>query len=430
MRKLYSILTLFILLASASASARIPERAAAILQQRAALAQTPRDIPSAPIASAPISGKLDNLAFNAAEIWYMGPYEAEDLFGDVTTIGSYFLILSTGGIDNHGELRDKEGTLVSIMFYADLPESSTVEIPVGEYTPGEWLEENVGQFDCVFSSVSIVTTDAAGEPSTEELMISDGEFSIAKAGSEYKFTLDLVAVDDDEQAYALKGSYTCVPQTRNADPSRCDLLPAGDYKLEIPSMRSSYNSKTKLLTINFYGTPMSGADRPGAATFPDGAGHFFSTLLCIPSYPADVAGTHECAPITGPYVDGAMMSGLWVYNNGIGYSDGTYLAVYDDRLNASYAFASQGSITITPGEDKAYRFDIDITSPEGAKVTGSWYGLLNGTPMGTDAIPTIGTDAADAPVEYFNLQGIRIDSPRAGELVVRRCGSQCSKVIF
>lgn len=38
--------------------------------------------------------------------------------------------------------------------------------------------------------------------------------------------------------------------------------------------------------------------------------------------------------------------------------------------------------------------------------------------------------AADAPVEYFNLQGMRISNPAAGALVIRRCGSKAGKVIF
>ncbi len=37
---------------------------------------------------------------------------------------------------------------------------------------------------------------------------------------------------------------------------------------------------------------------------------------------------------------------------------------------------------------------------------------------------------SNAPVEYFNLQGQRIDSPAAGQIVIRRQGTAASKVIL
>lgn len=37
---------------------------------------------------------------------------------------------------------------------------------------------------------------------------------------------------------------------------------------------------------------------------------------------------------------------------------------------------------------------------------------------------------ADAPVEYFNLQGMRVVNPSKGSLVIRRQGTKVAKVIF
>ncbi|MCM1077038.1 MAG: hypothetical protein NC411_06735 [Bacteroides sp.] len=49
----------------------------------------------------------------------------------------------------------------------------------------------------------------------------------------------------------------------------------------------------------------------------------------------------------------------------------------------------------------------------------------------TSAIDSIVTDAVEenAPVEYFNLQGIRVNEPAAGQIVIRRQGSKVSKVV-
>lgn len=41
---------------------------------------------------------------------------------------------------------------------------------------------------------------------------------------------------------------------------------------------------------------------------------------------------------------------------------------------------------------------------------------------------TVGTDA-NAPVEYYNLQGIRLDAPAAGQIVIRRQGASASRVL-
>ncbi len=40
------------------------------------------------------------------------------------------------------------------------------------------------------------------------------------------------------------------------------------------------------------------------------------------------------------------------------------------------------------------------------------------------------TGEAYAPAEYFNLQGIRVANPRAGELVIERRGSKVTKTII
>ena len=46
-------------------------------------------------------------------------------------------------------------------------------------------------------------------------------------------------------------------------------------------------------------------------------------------------------------------------------------------------------------------------------------------------IDSIVTDSADenAPVEYYNLQGIRLSEPVAGQIVIRRQGSKVSKIV-
>ena len=48
----------------------------------------------------------------------------------------------------------------------------------------------------------------------------------------------------------------------------------------------------------------------------------------------------------------------------------------------------------------------------------------------TGAVGSIAVDNVNnAPVEYFNLQGQRVDNPAAGQLVVKRQGSKVEKVL-
>lgn len=47
-----------------------------------------------------------------------------------------------------------------------------------------------------------------------------------------------------------------------------------------------------------------------------------------------------------------------------------------------------------------------------------------------NTVNNIETDNSEAPVEYFNLQGVRIDTPTPGTLVIRRQGTNVDKVIL
>lgn len=46
------------------------------------------------------------------------------------------------------------------------------------------------------------------------------------------------------------------------------------------------------------------------------------------------------------------------------------------------------------------------------------------------AISNVAADNVSAPVQYFNLQGIRVASPEAGQLLIRRQGSESKKIVF
>ncbi|MCM1406168.1 MAG: hypothetical protein NC210_07085, partial [[Clostridium] fimetarium] len=52
------------------------------------------------------------------------------------------------------------------------------------------------------------------------------------------------------------------------------------------------------------------------------------------------------------------------------------------------------------------------------------------SPRAGDAVEEIAGDDSDAPAEYYNLQGIRVAHPRAGELVIERRGEKVTKRVI
>ncbi|MDE7426896.1 MAG: hypothetical protein K2M79_03760 [Muribaculaceae bacterium] len=46
------------------------------------------------------------------------------------------------------------------------------------------------------------------------------------------------------------------------------------------------------------------------------------------------------------------------------------------------------------------------------------------------SVSDVAVDASDAPVEYFNLQGIRVNRPSAGQILLRRQGTEVRKLII
>lgn len=46
------------------------------------------------------------------------------------------------------------------------------------------------------------------------------------------------------------------------------------------------------------------------------------------------------------------------------------------------------------------------------------------------AITTVASEAADAPAEYFTIQGVRVANPTPGQLLIRRQGTSVSKILF
>ncbi len=75
-----------------------------------------------------------------------------------------------------------------------------------------------------------------------------------------------------------------------------------------------------------------------------------------------------------------------------------------------------------------YNFIIDVAAEDRTKMTGSWRGKLDGTPMpGENGIEDVVADQ-ELPAEYFNLQGVRIAQPTSGIYIMRK-GNAVTKIV-
>ncbi|MCM1519649.1 MAG: hypothetical protein NC098_02565 [Lachnoclostridium sp.] len=121
----------------------------------------------------------------------------------------------------------------------------------------------------------------------------------------------------------------------------------------------------------------------------------------------------------------------YVYNNSLrNYRMACY--GYDHENEDFLEIVEAGAmIKNTAGtHSDAYKYDLPI-----ARIAYSW----DDTPAkeeeeeeeggGTTSIDQVSVNG-DAAVEYFNLQGMKIDRPAAGQVVIRRAGNTTSKVII
>lgn len=94
-----------------------------------------------------------------------------------------------------------------------------------------------------------------------------------------------------------------------------------------------------------------------------------------------------------------------------------------EQIKANHYNSTMGDQTITIPMP-LFGFDIDNVGKmwnNSQAMTISWKG---------NGVSDIAGDNADCPVEYYNLQGVRVDNPATGNLYIRRQGTDVRKVVF
>ncbi len=143
------------------------------------------------------------------------------------------------------------------------------------------------------------------------------------------------------------------------------------------------------------------------------------------------------------YIDASDPEHVWIPLQEMGFSAGNWgafsISCFNGLMIASEVFTieelieyeclfgkfADGKITF-PDDENYYLQPAFANYLEGLPANGNTHNKFLVTIPSTSSVGEIGINE-EAPVEYFNLQGIKIDNPSAG-IYIRRQGSATSKV--
>lgn len=233
---------------------------------------------------------------------------------------------------------------------------------------------------------------------------SNRELTLAtpEANTAYSFTWDLsipaslplgkyslgLAYSDEQYLYILDGANTTI--TVEEDPT---------------------NGVAKVESIYFVGSPSRGTSPTHPAEI-DFAGQININLSCT----------------TGPWSE--RVAGVF-YNNSTGNLAGQ-TTIVPIQLQTGEKGTASVKVDATYSQDmKAGVIYQCVPYANGRgeiQSAKSFYVRFTGDLSGVENITTDNDD--NAPAEYYNLQGMRIDNPAPGQMLIRRCGNKISKIIY
>ncbi|MBD5258076.1 MAG: hypothetical protein HDS52_05255 [Barnesiella sp.] len=122
-----------------------------------------------------------------------------------------------------------------------------------------------------------------------------------------------------------------------------------------------------------------------------------------------------------------------------GSEDGVYYyASLSSNFDDPSECPAENRITVTEeGENTTVSFPLRSMLFVASTSGSAWYTCTKApssitfkTPSDSNGIEGVAIDNNDAPVEYFNLQGVRVENPAAGQLLIKRQGSEVSKTVI
>lgn len=442
MKKLYLSLALSAILgATFPANATNIQDAQAQLEHKLAttqpLARIKLPSPSQVFPVTSRSGEQPATDLNAdrMEFWYYG-----DLLGNGTNV--YYLFLSN--MEMFKGNPTAEGQMLRILLIAgedQNPESPT--LPAGTFTcttdetpetlvAGTFFAEDSNYLDVFYNP----DNPASKELYAYNFNITAGSLSISKDNdSMYDINAVLngeIVNNNDEVIYESPINASYKGESHYFDHNAYTPLGA-DMNVENVSL-SGRVSTGGGWSLAFYNLPL---DEDG---FIIGAGE----LMNVELYTED-AEKFTASQLIGEYTGldmfnsqpsewpGHFVQGVWYDFYGTYMAIGTNLSTYNDMGDVVLTgLAESGTIKVTGTNDPdVLNVDINVTTKEGNKVTCNWQGRVPDFVEGCEATAGINDimDNDNTPVKYYNLQGVMIDTPEPGSVVIRVQGSKAQKII-
>lgn len=348
---------------------------------------------------------------------------------------------------------------------------------------GMWYDLNV--------TPSLVTSDSGiWSPATDELANTCITFDFGEeTGDDVKCVVTSVPYHPYQMTISDSGSFKSIVKNfeegRTEDmstiefgktPSRSSnvwsayvdltpLLPYGEKRMLVGALYR--DGQTEPLNI-FWSGATANESLPADLTVVSGKGNFYDVL-----FPSIYSGTSPRYFTVDVYKSESVPGWVWLknpYKNSqcpyyeysheiVSPGEDTYLAfnvknpeqvVMSDHethlvWNSAHGALSMEHKSVWNSEKGEYVLapatltDDVITMPAGSiigKLTGysgyewiSRYDFTLALPAGA-GVDIIETDSTDAQAEYYNLQGIKVGTPRPGEVYIEKRGSKATKVIF
>jgi len=299
--------------------------------------------------------------------------------------------------------------------------SGTVSIPVATYRKGQYTlivgytNDGTHYSGSGINTLRVTDDDlkyyAAGEATYTDAMLYDG---LMIFGEEIQSFGDLQQLFNDQLGITLPDMYTVtVPMQANSEV-------AGEYRLIHPYAEYYNNYLSILLDYDVASDYLvfNAADNSKSYILPSTSGIYFSAdngnsyMLAVGSTNKMNGGAVASADTWGTYANGVLTFPEIVIPDG---------AQTLDEISCALSH-TQAQFNSTTGLITYPDWSIPLSFPEICSIEATLAGIEN---VKADAEFDV-----NAPVEYFNLQGIRVANPEAGQILIKRQGSKASKVVI
>ncbi len=179
-----------------------------------------------------------------------------------------------------------------------------------------------------------------------------------------------------------------------------------------------------------------GGDDPTPGEYPE-------TLYMIGNVNGGAWGTTADVAVPAKGDNGIYNYSVTIDDAGGGYGYFAFITVtgsdWDSEVNQGDRYgapAKDTPVTLGTAQDiRLYAAGVDASASESWMVAPGEYNLkvdlaTMKLTVGIGGVEDVMVNPADAPVEYYNLQGIRVNNPAAGGIYIRRQGSSAIKVRF